>query len=206
MADEEQMSKFAEMLENSDIGKWCRQQMAADAEDVEKNSEDEEVKEEAEDVQKDSEDEEEASEEYEDEDKPEKLKAQRDKARRQVAKFQRETEAIHEKLAALERKNRIAERKADLMQLEAEGFDIPSDEIENVADLEPARYAKHLQRIRKAYRRSPVGVNITPARVQDVGGKPVMTIDEVRRIADEVSMGRMTPDQARAAYSKGKVN
>lgn len=96
--------------------------------------------------------------------KSEKYKLQRDQERRKFAKVQTEKTALESRLLNLERKSRTSERKADLMQLEAEGvvFDM-AEELEIVADMDVARYSKHVGHMKKRYSRAPIGVSIKAA-------------------------------------------
>jgi len=109
---------------------------------------------------------------------PAKLRMQRDQERRRYARLEAEHNVLKEKIAAIERKERVASRKADLLALEGEGysFDI-AEELDYVADLEPARYSKHLTKIKKNYRRAPVGINVRPAAVPAEGGLPAASAD-----------------------------
>jgi hypothetical protein len=103
---------------------------------------------------------------------PAKLRMQRDQERRKNARLDSQYKALFAKVAALERDKRVADRKADLLALEGEGFDFDlAEELEYVADMEPARYSKHLAKIKTRYRKAPIGVSITPARVPAEGGK-----------------------------------
>lgn len=103
---------------------------------------------------------------------PAKLRMQRDQERRKYARLETQYKALFAKVDALERDKRLADRKADLLALEGEGYDFDiSEELDYVGDMEPLRYSKHLNKIKKSYRKAPVGVNITPARVQAEGGR-----------------------------------
>lgn len=94
---------------------------------------------------------------------PAKLRMQRDQERRRYAKLDTEHRALAARLGEMERKSRVADRRADLLGLEQEGisFDL-AEEIETVSDMEPARYSKHVQNMRKRYQRAPVGIKLNP--------------------------------------------
>jgi hypothetical protein len=105
---------------------------------------------------------------------PAKLRMQRDQGRRQLHKLEEENKLLFSKIEALEIKERAATRKADLLSLEGEGyaFDM-AEEMENVLDMEPVRYQKHLSRIRKCYAKAPINVNVKVAPIPVEGGSDV---------------------------------
>ncbi len=131
----------------------------------------------------------------EEEMEPAKLRLQRDQLKRQFAKaqsewqgkvetVQQENKTLFARIGELERKERIAQRKADLMQLEAEGFTFDlAEELEIIADYEPARFQKHVSQMRKNYRKAPVNVNVIPAAIPAEGGKPAADPREVMQQA-----------------------
>lgn len=90
-----------------------------------------------------------------------KLRMQYEQSKRRYAKLEAAHKELAKKITEIEQKERIATRKNDLLQLEAEGynFDI-SDELDNVKDMDLARYSKHLQMVRKNYRQAPVGFSM----------------------------------------------
>jgi hypothetical protein len=117
---------------------------------------------------------------------PAKLRMQRDQQKRRYAKLETQYNNLSAKVAELEKDKRIAQRKSQLLQLEAEGFVFDfTDELEYVADLEPARYSKHLAKIKKNYKKAPVGVNVKVAAIPAEGGLPTGASDpqEVMRQA-----------------------
>ena len=117
---------------------------------------------------------------------PAKLRMQRDQQVRRYAKLESQYNALAKEVETLKRGERVAQRKAELLQLEAEGFVFDmADELEYVSDLEPARYSKHLSKIKKNYKKAPVGINIKPAAVPAEGGLPTGAADpqEVMRQA-----------------------
>lgn len=108
---------------------------------------------------------------------PAKLRMQRDQERRRYARLESQHKALFAKVERLERDKRLADRKADLLALEGEGYSFDlSDELDYVSDMEPARYSKHLSKIKTRYKKAPIGVNITPARVDAAGGVQPVTM------------------------------
>jgi hypothetical protein len=100
--------------------------------------------------------------------KSEKYKLQRDQERRRFAKLEAHTKRLEDRFAELEKKELISSRKSDLLGLEGEGisFDM-AEELDNVADMDVARYRKHINTMRVRYSRSPVGVKINVANPED---------------------------------------
>lgn len=117
------------------------------------------------------------------------------------SRLEMENKALKERLDALEQSNRQnalqftrTQRERDLIQLEAEGYQFDrAEELDTVADLDSAKYAKHLDRARKYYRRSPIDAHgeIPVARVADpkgmrdsrTGGQPSRFSKEQRDLA-----------------------
>ncbi len=124
---------------------------------------------------------------------PAKLKMQRDQERRRYSKLKSEHEALAAKVAELERRERVADRKAELLGLEGEGIEFDMvEELELVADLEPAKFAKHVEHMRKRYQRSPVGASrIVPASVPAHGtaGEAKFSYADSVKAADMVKRG-----------------
>lgn len=136
--------------------KWCSEQMKKMSEE----DKPEEVK-----VEVDESHEADDEEEHEG---PEKLKAQRNQSRRQYDKLLASHKSLEERLAKVEQEATLATRRADLIELEAEGiqFDI-GEELDYVADLDQAKYSKHLAKMRKNYNKAPIGVSIQPSLAPD---------------------------------------
>lgn len=114
---------------------------------------------------------------------PAKLRMQRDQERRRYAKLETDHKALFAKIANLEAKEREATRKYDLLALEGEGYNFDlAEELDYVKDLEPIRYSKHLEKMKKNYSKAPIGVNIKVAKVAGEGGPIVpatLTPDDV---------------------------
>ncbi len=124
---------------------------------------------------------------------PAKLRMQRDQSKRRYAKLESEYQTLFSKVAELERKERVADRKSTLLQLEAEGYDFEmAEELEYVSDMEPAKFSAHLNKMRKNYRKAPIGINIRPATPPVEGGSPQnnLTPDEVYDQAIKVAHAR----------------
>jgi hypothetical protein len=185
--DKDEMLKcFAEMLENSDVGKYVRSQMKAEEKPADEDKEDDDKEVDAEEDNKD-----EDRDEKEDEGK---YKLKSEQANRKYARLESEHKLLASRLADLERRERLANRKADLLGIEAEGilFDM-SEELDTVSDLEPAKYAKHLDKMRTRYSRSPIGVRVNVASVPAHGtkaGDDTFSPEQVRLAAEYMISGK----------------
>lgn len=189
MEKDELMKLFSECLKNSDMGKWCAKKMEAEgAEDKPKDMEEEDK----DDKPKENDAEEKEDKEGAEEDK-EKVKNERDQMRRKFARLEDENKALFARLAEVERKERLAVRKSELIGLEGEGFNFDiNEELDNVVDLAPAAYEKHVSNIRKNYARVPVGVRI-PVRDVPASGlnlKVNFTQEDTAKAAEFIRTGK----------------
>lgn len=108
-----------------------------------------------------------------------------------------EVKSLFAKVAELERKEIRAQRTADLLQLEAEGFAFDmSSELEDVVTLTPALYKKHINSIKKNYRKAPINVNVIPQAVPAEGGAPS---------PDRFEVMRQATLKAQEKYNKEKI-
>lgn len=83
---------------------------------------------------------------------------QRDQESIRYSRMEAEVAAVKKENAEILAKYRRSARERDLIQLEAEGFQIDrAEELAAVENLEDAAYTSHLERVRKNYRRLPVG-------------------------------------------------
>jgi hypothetical protein len=133
--------------------------------------------------------------EHEDSNQPEhpKLKMQYEQIQRKYTKLEAENESLKNdqklmfaKFAEIENRERIATRKADLLNLEQQGYDFDmADELEFVADLEPVRFAKHLEKIIKNYKKAPVGVRLTVASPPSGSGELTCSADVYAKLKDK---------------------
>lgn len=154
MDKDELMKCFAEMLENSDVGKYVRDQMKQAEDDVGESEMDEADEPETKPEEEDN-DEEEAEEDKD------KVKNERDAERRKYARLENEYKVLNSRLAELEKRERVAVRKADLLSLEQEGVMFSFvEELDNVSDMDSKSYSRHLDTMRKRYQRSPIGVRV----------------------------------------------
>ena len=120
---------------------------------------------------------EEEKKEFQEEDEEEKSQMKSNQAKRQYAKLQTEYKSLFDKVAALERKERIATRKVDLMQLTGEGYVFDeADELGVVADYDDTRYKKHIQLIKKNYKKAPIGSNIKVESIPEEGRSGVAKV------------------------------
>lgn len=108
-------------------------------------------------------------------DKP-KLKMAHDQMKRKYARLEADYAALSAKVEAIESNARHAERKSELIQLEAEGiaFDMV-EEFDHIKDLEPAKFRKHLETMRKRYQKAPIGVKVKPMALPADGNLPTPT-------------------------------
>jgi hypothetical protein len=195
MNKDEMVKCFAEMLENSDIGKYVRDEMKSKSEDVgesEKEEDKPEVNDEADEVEDKDVEKEDDKEEVEDKDK-EKMKNERDAERRKYARLDKEFKTLNSRLADLERRERVAVRKAELLGIEGEGvlFDM-NEELETVSDMDSKSYGRHIEKMRKRYQKSPIGVRVPtldiPAHGRVASGE--ITQDQGRAIAELIGKGK----------------
>lgn len=125
---------------------------------------------------------------------PAKLKMQFDQEKIRYAKLDNEYKTLFAKVADLERKERIADRKSVLTQLFAEGFQFDlADELEMVADYEPAKFSKHVSWIKKNFRKAPIGVDIKTVSLPEEGGSvtpPALTPRDVMLQATEKAFAK----------------
>jgi hypothetical protein len=116
-------------------------------------------------------------------------------------------ESYGKRIADMERKARVAERKNELMQLEAEGYEFDfSQELKDVADLPVEQYSKHKERIRKCYRKAPIGQpSFTPA-YNPPAVKATFTYDDSRKAAEMVKSGKAKDVNEAFNLIRGGVN
>lgn len=193
MDKEELVKLVCECITNSDVGKWAAEKMKCEA--SEKAAEDKPAEDTA-DEDKPAEyeaDDKEDKPADEDDDK-EKLKNQRDQEQRKYARLEADHKLLSSRLADLERKERISTRKADLLGIEAEGvlFEM-AEELDTVSDLDDKSYARHLDKMRKRYSRSPIGVKV-PVQAMPAHGVNVstteLTSDQVQQAAELMLSGK----------------
>lgn len=102
------------------------------------------------------------------------------------------------------RKYRSSERERDLVRMQHEGytFDL-ADEVETVADLSDEAYSKHLDKIKKNYRRAPIGIKFDNQMPIDVTGKkPSLSAESMDKIVKYAVDKKVTWEQALKDHGK----
>lgn len=166
------------------------QEEAIDSEEEALADEEEALSDEEEALAEDEDEEEDLTEEESDMDNREAFAANK----RKLVKYQKALHGLKEqyskRLADLERTARVAERKNELLQLEAEGYEFNFvEELNDVTDMPREQYSKHLQRIRKCYRKAPIG----PSNIQPAYNPPAVkdswSYADARKAAEMVRSG-----------------
>lgn len=113
------------------------------------------------------------------EEKLENVKLRYNAEKIKYSKLEAEHKALFSKVAELERKERLATRKGDFTQLLAEGYDFDIvEELNDSADMNDAVFAKHLNKVKKSYRKAPINVNVKVAA-------PLAATEEIDRLTPE---------------------
>lgn len=123
----------------------------------------------------------------------ERVRMQRDQQAIRLATLETDSKRRDAELADLRLKYQRSTREKDLIQLEAEGYQFDrGEELDGLAPLADADYAKQLGRIRARYQRVPSGSLIATAPVREGGAKARATKDDANK-AVRLSQSRKIP-------------
>lgn len=142
--------------------------------------------------------------------------AEVERYRREVANVRQENQALRDEVAELKRYNRQARRQAELTGLMAEGYEFNlADEVEDATDMDDTTFARHVNRIRTRYSRSPVGQPAVPLAPEPPppadpvgsGISPEVMMKLVRYAADPSKnrKDRVTFEEAVERYHRGEL-
>ncbi len=133
-----------------------------------------------------------------------------------LARYEKEVEGLKAEVAVLKETNvkkdqeaKLARYERDLSQLIAEGYELTlADEMGDVADFTPERFAKHVERIKKCYKRVPTGAGqqeFLPVLPGDVEGTGDISKEEQQQIisfATKNGIGDFTEARAKMRAAK----
>ncbi len=133
-----------------------------------------------------------------------RLRIQHDELKSNYSKLENILKEKELEISTLMRKYRSSERERELIRLQHEGFTFDlADEVEAVADLDEEHYGKYLEKMKKNYRRAPIGIKFDNQMPIDVTGqKPSLSRDAVEKIVKFAVDKGMTFEEALKEHGK----
>lgn len=120
----------------------------------------------------------------EEESKLSKLRMQNDDLKFKFSKLQMTLKEKELEIYSLQRKYNSSVRERELIRLQHEGYSFDlADEVEAVSELSDEHYARYLDKIKRNYKRAPIGIKFDNQMPIDVTGqRPSLSKEEYEKI------------------------